>query len=235
MIKTVLSIVILLLLFGAYNPVAAQAKQVSLNSHKADVKFLDDISVDIASSPTTAEPGGGSKTIKPEVQAIAQKNIVNSSRPDIETAQKLQFKYALLLNTEVEMVQNTTLYKVIDEWFGTRYRMGGTTKTGIDCSALMQIFFTALYGVALPRTAREQFNLSRKISRTELKEGDLVFFNTTGGVSHVGMYLQNNKFIHASSGGVTISDLFDDYWMRRFKGVGRIEDIQPSAVLISKL
>jgi len=113
--------------------------------------------------------------------------------------------------------------------------MGGTTKTGIDCSALMQVFFTALYGVALPRTAREQFNLSRKISRTELKEGDLVFFNTTGGVSHVGMYLQNNKFIHASSGGVTISDLFDDYWMRRFKGVGRIEDIQPSAVLISKL
>src|SRR5215218_5931046 len=111
--------------------------------------------------------------------------------------------------------------------------MGGTTKTRIDCSALMQIFFTALYGVALPRTAREQFNLSRKISRTELREGDLVFFNTTGGISHVGMYLQNNKFIHASSSGVAISDLFDDYWMRRFRGVGRI-DATPSSSIMSR-
>jgi lipoprotein Spr len=99
----------------------------------------------------------------------------------------------------------------------------------------MQVFFTALYGVALPRTAREQFKTSRRISRTELKEGDLVFFNTTGGVSHVGMYLQNNKFVHASSSGVTISDLFEDYWMKRFIGVGRVEEDQPSENLLSNL
>jgi lipoprotein Spr len=133
------------------------------------------------------------------------------------------------------MLQNMNLFKLIDEWFGTRYRLGGTSRAGIDCSALMQVFFTSLYGVTLPRTAREQYNISRKISRTELKEGDLVFFNTSGGISHVGMYLQNNKFVHASSSGVTISDLFDDYWVRRFIGVGRVEEVQQPANLISRL
>jgi cell wall-associated NlpC family hydrolase len=111
---------------------------------------------------------------------------------------------------------------MLDEWMGARYHLGGTTKQGIDCSALMQILFAGLYGINLPRTAREQYDFSKRISRTELKEGDLVFFNTIGGVSHVGMYLQNNKFIHASTGGVTISDLYDEYWSRKFIGVGRI-------------
>jgi cell wall-associated NlpC family hydrolase len=95
--------------------------------------------------------------------------------------------------------------------------------------------FAGIYGIALPRTAREQYNNSQRISRTELKEGDLIFFNTTGGVSHVGMYLQNNKFVHASSSGVTISDIFDEYWVRRFVGVGRVQDTQEAPVLISKL
>jgi lipoprotein Spr len=109
---------------------------------------------------------------------------------------------------------------------GTRYRLGGTTKDGIDCSALMQTLFSSLYGVTLPRTAREQYKFSQRISRTELKEGDLVFFNTIGGVSHVGMYLQNNKFVHASTNGVTISDLYDEYWSRKFIGVGRVDTTQ---------
>jgi lipoprotein Spr len=70
-----------------------------------------------------------------------------------------------------------------------------------------------------------QYDISRRISRTELKEGDLLFFNTTGGVSHVGMYLTNNKFVHASSSnGVTISDMFDPYYASRLISVGRIMD-----------
>jgi lipoprotein Spr len=96
----------------------------------------------------------------------------------------------------------------------------------------MQVLFTAFYGISLPRTAKEQFGFSRQISRAEIRQGDLVFFNTIGGVSHVGMYLQNNKFVHASSGGVTISDLYEDYWMKRFVGVGRVE--QTALVSTSK-
>lgn len=238
MIKAILSTVTILFLFGALNPVSAQGKQVSINSSKGDIKFLDDITVEVAPLPTNAEPSASVvKASRPEVQSAGKKELVTVSNVAIEAADKLQFKYALLLDTEVEAVQNVSLLKLIDEWFGTRYKLGGSTKAGIDCSALMQVLFTAIYGVALPRTTKEQYKFSRKISRTELKEGDLIFFNTTGGISHVGMYLQNNKFVHAStSGGVTISDLFEDYWTKRFVGVGRVEETpEATEVLFSKL
>ena len=147
--------------------------------------------------------------------------------PFIESANDLQIKYSVLLNTEVERLQNKILLVKMDEWYGTRYRLGGTTKKGVDCSAFVQAVFLGAYAVSLPRTAREQHRIARKISRTELQEGDLLFFNTTGGVSHVGIYLQNNKFIHASaSKGVTISDLFDPYYLRRFISAGRVDEKQ---------
>jgi hypothetical protein len=236
MIKAILSTVTILFFMGIYQPASAQAKQVSLNSSKGDVKFLDDISVEVApinSSNNDASTVYTSK--KSETVLVSKKVIETSSKPEIEAAQKLQFKYALILDTEVEMVKNMNLVSLIDEWMGTRYRLGGTSKSGIDCSAFMQVLFAGIYGISLPRTAREQYNISQRISRTDLKEGDLIFFNTTGGVSHVGMYLQNNKFVHASSSGVTISDIFDEYWVRRFVGVGRVQDSQESPVLISKL
>ena len=88
----------------------------------------------------------------------------------------------------------------------------------------MQAVYLAAFAMVVPRTAFEQFRVTNRISAVEMKEGDLVFFNTTGGVSHVGIYLRNNKFIHASSSrGVTVSDLFDPYYLKRFLGVGRIE------------
>ena len=138
---------------------------------------------------------------------------------------QFQVKYAVLLNTPAEEVKNTKMFEFIDDWYGTPYRLGGTTKKGVDCSAFSQFLFASVYGLNIPRTAREQYNLTNRISRTELKEGDLIFFNTRGGVSHVGVYLQNNKFVHAStSGGVMISDIFDEYWARKFVGVGRLKD-----------
>jgi hypothetical protein len=236
MIKAILSTVTILFFIGIYQPVSAQAKQVSLNSSKGDVKFLDDISVEVAPINTSnSDPSTVFTSKKSETVLISKKVVESSSKPEIEAAQKLQFKYALILDTEVEMVKNINLVSLIDEWMGTRYRLGGTSKSGIDCSAFMQVLFTGIYGISLPRTAREQYNMSQRISRTDLKEGDLIFFNTTGGVSHVGMYLQNNKFVHASSSGVTISDIFDEYWVKRFIGVGRVQDSQESSVLISRL
>jgi hypothetical protein len=236
MIKAILSTVTILFFIGIYQPVSAQAKQVSLNSSKGDVKFLDDISVEVAPINTSnSDPSTVFTSKKSETVLNSKKVVESSSKPEIEAAQKLQFKYALILDTEVEMVKNINLVSLIDEWMGTRYRLGGTSKLGIDCSAFMQVLFTGIYGISLPRTAREQYNMSQRISRTDLKEGDLIFFNTTGGVSHVGMYLQNNKFVHASSSGVTISDIFDEYWVKRFIGVGRVQDSQESSVLISRL
>ncbi len=135
----------------------------------------------------------------------------------------LQFKYAILLNESVEKLSNLVLYKNIDDWYGTRYRYGGTSTRGIDCSAFMQVISSYTYGWQLPRTAREQYLYMEGIRKEDLVEGDYVFFNTTGGISHVGMYLMNNKFIHSSSSqGVSIGDLNSKYWNKRFIGARRI-------------
>ena len=127
------------------------------------------------------------------------------------------------MHTDAEQIQNMPLYQSIDEWYGTPYRYGGSTKYGIDCSAFVQAIFISAFGITLPRTAREQYNVTHHISRTELQEGDLLFFNTQGGVSHVGIYLQNNKFVHASVSGVTITDMFEPYYVRHFVAAGRID------------
>jgi lipoprotein Spr len=189
---------------------------------KTDIKFLD-ISVTPASPSESNETAA---TVKNTANAPVRDNnyIPVSVTSSIEKASALQLKYAVLLNMEVELLENDALLAHVDEWYGTRYRLGGSSKSGIDCSAFVQAIYLSAFGVSLPRTAREQYSLSRIISSTELKEGDLVFFNTTGGISHVGIYLQNNKFVHASSSyGVIISDMFDPYYVKRFKGAGRIE------------
>ena len=225
---------IIFLCAGASLPAQAQKKKHGSSAGaKKDVKFLDDINIQASSDQKNAF---GPKTVFPETLISEKKQVASrsssGSSSSIENVNDLQLKYAILLDVEVEHVLSMNLFKIIDDWFGTRYKLGGATKDGIDCSALMQIFFTGFYCIALPRTAREQYDFSRRISRAELKEGDLVFFNTIGGVSHVGMYLQNNKFVHASKNGVTISDLYEDYWLKHFVGAGRIE--QQATALITK-
>ncbi len=201
-------------------------------------KFIDDISI-------TAQPAIDKTEVKPVVKQVpashdrnteevvvakeepaATDNFVASRSAEVEIASAVQLKYAVLLNTEVEYLPNKVLLENVDEWYGVRYRTGGNTKTGVDCSGFTVAVYLAVYGIALPRVSREQYRISRKISITELQEGDLVFFRTRGsGVSHVGVYLGNNKFIHASvSRGVMVNSLFESYYVQRFIGAGRIDD-----------
>lgn len=150
---------------------------------------------------------------------------------DIEKADFLQLKYAIVLDATVEKLTNVNLLKSIDEWWGTSYCMGGSTKNCIDCSAFTQVIMQNVYNVNIPRTAQEQYNSSRQLNVEDLSEGDLVFFNTNGGrdITHVGIYLFNNKFVHAAtSGGVMVSDLNDIYWKPRYKGAGRYLTAAPA-------
>jgi cell wall-associated NlpC family hydrolase len=214
----------------------AASRQVNMTNAPASsntprqIKFLDDISAN-GSAENKRDAGMVVKNKSNSEDAAETKTYTNnySGRSlSVEKASALQLKYAVLLNTEVEMLADDRLLEHVDEWYGTRYKMGGTTKKGIDCSAFVQAVYLSAFAITLPRTAHDQYHSAKIISATELKEGDLVFFNTRGGISHVGIYLQNNKFIHASTSfGVTVSDMFDPYYMKHFIGAGRIN--KPSA------
>lgn len=159
-----------------------------------------------------------------QVTAPARANNTNAiAGTTIEKCSSLQFKYAMMMDVEVESITNFSLLNFIEEWWGTNYRYGGTDKHGIDCSAFSGKLEQEVFNNTLPRTARDQYDVCDKIDVENLTEGDLVFFNTRGGVSHVGVYLGNNYFVHSStSNGVTISSLTEDYYNRKFIGGGRI-------------
>jgi hypothetical protein len=215
-----------------------QVSSVAASSPNA--KFIDDITVtpQVNTDKTVENSGpkesyftGGLGMVETQVMTEEAKRLTTidvSSTTTIEHASPVQLKYAVLLNTEVESLPNKVLLETVDPWYGVRYRTGGNTKTGVDCSGFTVAVYAAVYGIILPRVSKEQYRISRKISTTELQEGDLLFFNTRGsGVSHVGVYLGNNKFIHATvSKGVMVNGLFESYYLQRFMGAGRIDEKQ---------
>jgi cell wall-associated NlpC family hydrolase len=144
---------------------------------------------------------------------------------DNETDQ-LAKRYAYMMEVEADEVNNLYLYKFIDQWYGVKYKYGGTDNQGIDCSAFAQKLYSSIYSVNLQRTSRQQHKNAEFIKKHEdAEEGDLVFFRMRHvRISHVGVYLTNGYFVHASrSRGVMISSLSDKYWNRRYAGCGRVE------------
>jgi cell wall-associated NlpC family hydrolase len=212
------------------------ATKPSQKSNAKKVRFLDNISVR-PGQVVTSKHAMGPTMPSSDKRKKQRENYNQYVRPvanagDIERADWLQLKYAILLDATVETLTNVNLLKLIDEWYGTNYCMGGSTKNCIDCSAFTHIIMQDVYNVNIPRTAQDQFKSSQHINLEDLEEGDLVFFNTAGGnfMSHVGVYMLNNKFVHAAtSGGVMVSDLNDSYWKPRYRAAGRF--VMPTAFL----
>lgn len=131
------------------------------------------------------------------------------------------------------MVRNLDVKsRIMDQyasWKGVRYRLGGDTKRGIDCSAFVQRTFREQFGLDLPRSTSEQQGTGKEISRSRLRPGDLVLFRAGSTGRHVGIYLGNDNFVHAStSSGVMISSLNEDYWKKRYREARRVLSRNPS-------
>ena len=134
-------------------------------------------------------------------------------------------KASIKLGMDIGYEDNHALYTEASGWLGTRYRSGGSSKNGTDCSGLASQIYHKVYRIRLPRTSDAQYSNSSKIIKRNLREGDLVFFSSNRSgkrVAHSGIYLKNGKFIHASSSrGVIVSSLNEEYYRTHWIAGGR--------------
>lgn len=117
------------------------------------------------------------------------------------------------------------LFDVLMSWMGVPYKYGGTTKQGVDCSGFVGAVYKERYKVTLHRTANDILQDVKIVDRKNLKQGDILFFtNSNGKVSHVGIYLKDVTFVHAStSSGVTLSRFDTGYWSSKLYRCGRVK------------
>jgi lipoprotein Spr len=179
--------------------------------------FLDNIAV----LPGEVKVAGVKVAAPPVAETEPKKNVSIA----YDAALSLPNKYANLLGVAPTSLTNLQLLAQMEKWYGTKYCFGGSTDSCIDCSSFTQVMLRDVYNVKIPRNSQQQFDAATKIEKQNLKEGDLVFFNTVSAsmiITHVGVYVCNNKFAHAStSKGVTINDLSEKYYAKAFRGAGR--------------
>lgn len=155
-----------------------------------------------------------------------------SSSPNVSYSKKqtsfkvpknYQIKYPVPLTDETMVM--ASLAKQQQEWAGTKYVLGGTTKKGVDCSGFTQVMYRDLFAKSIPRMTVDQEKAGKKVAKRDLRAGDLVFFNTGRGPNgkHVGIYMKDGLFLHASSrGGVIYSHLDRPYWAKAFSQARRL-------------
>ena len=128
-----------------------------------------------------------------------------------------------IMGVAMSATSNMKLFHFVYDWIGTPYRFGGSSRRGIDCSAFTKELYSQVFNMDIERSSRDIFSMVSPVRRDDLKEGDLVFFKIhSRRISHVGIYLGNNRFAHASSRGVAISSLDDAYYRRYFYRGGRM-------------
>lgn len=144
----------------------------------------------------------------------SSKSTVNTKKTTAKKPNDLA-EISEILDVNESILKNKNLYNFIIDWYGTPYKYGGNDQNGVDCSGFTNALYKDIYKIQLPRVSKDiAENIKRKYTN-DLKEGDLVFFSfgKSGTVNHVGVYLHNNMFVHAStSKGVIISNLNESYY-----------------------
>lgn len=131
-----------------------------------------------------------------------------------------------LSHAQTDSTTVTKLYDFIQEWWRTDYQYGGTNKRGIDCSAFTRTLYLNVYSKDLPRTAQQQYSITKRINKEDLKAGDLVFFRykATKRISgwHVGVYITSGFFVHSGSDrGVFVNNLEEPKYQKIYYSAGR--------------
>lgn len=154
-----------------------------------------------------------------------------TTQKDIKPADKIEDPdnlateyFTQIMGVALSATSNLKLYQFVYDWIGTPYRLGGGTKKGIDCSGFAFELYNKVFSTLIGNNSRNIFSMVNPIKKEELKEGDLVFFKIgSRSITHVGVYMGNSKFAHAStSKGVMISDLNEAYWTRYYYKGGRL-------------
>lgn len=149
-----------------------------------------------------------------------------TTEPDEEDQQEESFNRPVGKWSSPE--ERSICVRVVKTFLGVPYRLGGVTLKGIDCSAFVKKIYE-IFSIDLPRTAREQLNFGKRVGKNELEEGDLVFFRThRASGTHVGIYIGNNQFVHASSlkKEVKIDNLDTPYYTKRFLRGVRVKELE---------
>ncbi len=134
------------------------------------------------------------------------------------------YEYIQPVNLSSSSSVKRRLYSQYKKWKDVKYKLGGLSKRGIDCSGFVYITYKDRFGIKLPRTTALQSRTGSRVSKSRLRAGDLVFFRTSSKVRHVGIYLEDGNFMHAStSRGVMISSLRNTYWSKKYWKSVRID------------
>ena len=157
-----------------------------------------------------------------------QKTVSSSeSKPEKKenNSHAIKKQFAEKLGVSESDIKNEKLYQFINDWYGVKYKYGGKDKGGIDCSGLTSTLYSVVYKKTISCSTKDLVSEVKKIKESDLREGDLVCFNTNGkSISHVGVYLQNHKFVHASTKkGVMISDMNEPYFKKTYVSSGRVK------------
>ncbi|QKJ32775.1 C40 family peptidase [Mucilaginibacter mali] len=157
--------------------------------------------------------------------AHAQTKTVPAQAPEKEDDQESLAKdyMSQIMGVALNATSNVKLFQFVYDWIGTPYRFGGSSKKGIDCSAFTKELYEKVFNLDIKRNSRDIFSMVTPVAKDDLKQGDLVFFKIhSRSISHVGIYLGDGRFAHASSRGVAINNIGDSYYSRYFYRGGRM-------------